>query len=231
MSIVSSAYECNGYCLVKNAIEIDKVSSIVDDLKIFENELNNFGIRDLMNKIPSIRDLAMSPVLLDLSKNILGELSKPVRAVFFDKNPDSNWNVAWHQDTSIAVKRKVDVQGFGPWSEKQGVVHVEPPENYLANMLTLRIHLDHANSETGVLRVLPGTHKMGRLKSNEILAIVEKSENNIVECEANPGDVLLMNPLLFHSSRKAVKPSHRRIIHIEYSAMTLPQSLEWYECG
>ena len=83
MSIVSSTYERNGYYLVKSVIEIDKVSSVVDDLKIFENELNNFGIRDLMNKIPSIRNLAMYPALIDISKDILGDLAKPVRAVFF----------------------------------------------------------------------------------------------------------------------------------------------------
>ncbi|MBT7442601.1 MAG: hypothetical protein HN790_01375 [Methylococcales bacterium] len=59
------------------------------------------------------------------------------------------------------------------------------------------------------------------------LQIVDNSE--IIDCNANPGDVLLMSPLLFHSSRKATEPSHRRIIHIEYSAMSLPVPMEWYE--
>jgi ectoine hydroxylase-related dioxygenase (phytanoyl-CoA dioxygenase family) len=97
---------------------------------------------------------------------------------------------------------------------------VEPPEVYLANTLTLRIHLDKANAETEVLRVVPGTHKDGRVRSGDILQIVENSE--VIECNAASGDVLLMNPLLFHSSRKATNPTHRRIIHIEYSAMELP---------
>ena len=50
-----------------------------------------------------------------------------------------------------------------------------------------------------------------------------------MECTANVGDVLLMAPLLFHFSRKATNEKHRRVIHLEYSAMSLPKPLEWYE--
>lgn len=227
MKAMRSEYNENGYFLVEHALDKHAVERLIDEMSAFENEVNNYGVRDLMNKAPCIRHLATSSPLISIAREILGEKAKPVRSVFFDKVPEANWNVAWHQDTSIALKAKHDVAGFGPWSEKQGVVHAEPPAEYLANTLTLRIHLDDANKETGVLRVVPGTHRNGRIRSQELLSIVEKSK--IVECNASPGDVLLMNPLLFHSSRKAVAPSHRRIIHIEYSAMELPAPLEWYE--
>lgn len=213
--------------MVKNVIHEHEVKSLIDRLSGFETQINHYGIRDLMNKFPSIRELAMSDSLLSIAKMILGGEAKPVRAVFFDKLPEANWNVAWHQDTSIVVKEKVETPGFNFWREKQGVMHVEPPEQYLSNILTLRVHLDPANTETGVLRVIPGTHKNGRVNSNRLLDIVEKSE--VKECIANSGDVLLMNPLLFHSSRKATKPKHRRVIHLEYSAMPLPEPLQWYE--
>jgi len=180
-----------------------------------------------MNKVPYIRELANSTHLLSVVCEILGDKAKPVRSVFFDKVPEANWNVAWHQDTSIAVKSRHAATGFGPWSIKQGVVHVEPPVEYLANTLTLRIHLDETNSESGVLRVVAGTHSKGRISSKQILDTVEHAE--IIECNAKPGDVLLMSPLLFHSSRKATAPSHRRIVHIEYTALALPTPLEWYE--
>ncbi|MCU7797283.1 MAG: phytanoyl-CoA dioxygenase family protein [Candidatus Thiodiazotropha sp. (ex Myrtea spinifera)] len=226
---MKSEYEKNGYHLVKGAIDEIEVNSLIQELSIFENETNNYGVRDLMNKVPAIRKLAISAPLLTIAKEVLGEAAKPVRSVFFDKVPTANWNVAWHQDTSIAVKEEADIPGFGPWSEKQGITHVEPPEDYLAQTLTLRIHLDNANTESGVLRVVPGTHRDGRITSRELIEIVEKSEAEILECSSNTGDVLLMCPLLFHSSRKATKPSHRRIIHIEYSAKTLPNPLVWYE--
>lgn len=220
-------YQKNGYFILENVINEDTVKSLINELRLFESEVNSYGVRDLMNKVPYIRQLAISAPFLPIAKEILGELAKPVRAVFLDKTPSANWNVAWHQDTSIAVKRKEDIPGFGPWTEKQGVVHVEPPEEYLAKILTLRIHLDSANTESGVLRIIPKTHENGRIASKKLLKIVENSE--VKECIANPGDILLMNPLLFHASRKASNPAHRRIIHIEYSAMTLPQPLEWYE--
>ncbi len=213
--------------MVKNAISEDEINVLKRALNVFEKEINHYGIRNLMNKLPCIRELALSTPLLPIAKEMLGDKAKPRRAVFFDKLPSVNWNVAWHQDTSIAVKAKVDIPGFRFWRERQGVMHVEPPEEYLSNIIALRVHLDPANTETGVLRVIPETHKDGRISSTNILDNVEKSE--VIECTANAGDVLLMNPLLFHSSRKATKPKHRRIIHFEYSAMSLPEPLKWYE--
>lgn len=220
-------YEEKGYFIVKNALNQEQINALIKPLSLFANEINHYGIRDLMNKVPAIRELAFSAPLLSIAQEISGGQTKPIRAVFFDKLPDANWNVAWHQDTSIAVTAKADIPGFRCWREKQGILYVEPPENYLSSIVTLRIHLDSANTDTGVLRVIPKSHRKGRVSSKNILEKVEKSA--VIECTANPGDVLLMNPLLFHSSRKATKPKHRRIIHLEYSALSLPEPLKWYE--
>lgn len=226
---MNQEYEQNGYFMATNIINAAEIKSLIDSFSIFDQEINHYGIRNLMHKVPYIRELALSTPLLSLAKNSLCEGAKSIRAVYFDKLPGANWNVAWHQDTSIAVNTRANIPGFNSWREKQGIMHVEPPEEYLANILTLRIHLDPANTETGVLRVIPGTHRVGRVKSSSILHRVEKSE--VIECTANPGDVLLMSPLLFHSSRKATQPKHRRIIHLEYSAMCLPEPLTWYEAA
>jgi hypothetical protein len=222
-------YRNDGYYLVKGAFSTEQVAILKEELTVFNGKINNYGVCSLISKVPYIKSMASSPPLINIAKNILGEKVRPVRSVYFDKVPCANWNVAWHQDTSIALKSKHEINGFGPWSEKQGVVHSEPPVEFLQNTLTLRIHLDKANTESGVLRVIPGTHKNGRVHAKDILKIVES--NKAIECDASEGDVLLMNPLLFHSSRKAVNPTHRRIIHIEYSAMVLPTPLEWYECA
>jgi hypothetical protein len=219
----------NGYHLIPRVFNSEQVSALREELSVFEGKINNYGVRDLMCKVPYIKHIASSPPLTDIARNILGENARAVRSVFFDKLAEANWNVAWHQDTSIALKSRYEIEGFGPWSKKQGIFHAEPPEEYLMNTLTLRIHLDKAKTESGVLRVVPGTHSNGRVRSNEILEIVQNSQ--VIECNAGEGDVLLMSPLLFHSSRKATNPTHRRIIHIEYSAMRLPAPLEWYECA
>jgi ectoine hydroxylase-related dioxygenase (phytanoyl-CoA dioxygenase family) len=220
-------FEKNGYFAKKQAISPEEVKTLINEMTIFENQEKNYGMRDLLNKCPYIRKLANSKSIRRLVEEMLGKEVFPVRAVFFDKVPNANWNVPWHQDTSIAIKKKEEVAGFKLWRIKEGIVHVEPPEHYLRNMLTLRIHLDPTTIDNGALRILPGTHLKGRLNAKDILSLVETMKP--LECESAAGDILLMCPLLLHSSRKAVNPSHRRIIHIEFSAMALPSPLEWYE--
>lgn len=220
-------YIQNGYYMARHVFKEHDVKQFINALHSIDIESSAYGIRDLMNKVPYIREIAQSLPLLNIAQEILGQSARPVRSVYFDKNPHANWNVAWHQDTLIAVKQKAQLIHFNTWSEKQGIVHVEPPALYLDQMLTLRIHLDVTNTHTGVLRVIPGTHRQGRVSSSDILKTVEQS--TVIECPAEPGDILLMNPLLFHSSRKATHPTHRRIIHLEYSVMDLPAPLEWFE--
>jgi len=79
--------------------------------------------------------------------SFLGPKCLPVRAVLFDKSAEQNWSLGWHQDRIIAVRQRVDLDGFGPWSVKSGMVHVEPPFDLQARMVTVRVHLD------GVLQV------------------------------------------------------------------------------
>lgn len=77
---------------------------------------------------------------------LFGAAARPVRAILFDKTADNNWAVPWHQDRTIAVRARHDVPGFGPWSLKAGVVHVEPPFEIIEGMITIRAHLDEAAS-------------------------------------------------------------------------------------
>ncbi len=96
-------------------------------------------------------------------------------------------------------------------------------------MLTLRIHLDDANESNGALIVVPGSHLMGRLASEQIARLVEHSRFRL--CEVQAGDVLAMRPLLVHASRSAPAPARRRVIHVEYAACALPPGLTWFEAA
>jgi hypothetical protein len=77
---------------------------------------------------------------------------------------------AWHQDRAIAVRDRVDVPGFGPWSVKAGLVHVEPPVDILERMLAVRLHLDDCGEDNGPLRVLPGSHAWAGLDASRCIA-------------------------------------------------------------
>lgn len=186
-----------------------------------------FGIRNLLNVVPRTRELANSAACRSLVEPVLGSGMRVVRGIYFDKHRDANWKVAWHQDMTIAVRERVEVDGYGPWSIKAGIHHVQPPVSLLENMLTLRVHLDQADESNGALRVLPGSHACGRLDATQIEDYKQQQEP--VTCVVGNGGALLMCPLLLHSSRPALNPEHRRVLHFEYSSVTLPGGLKWFE--
>jgi len=123
----------------------------------------------------------------------------------------------------------VEATGFGPWSVKDGMTHVQAPVEVLGKMLAVRIHLDDCDEGNGALRVLPGTHRLGRLGSERIQEL--RAEKSDVVCPARAGDVMLMRPLLLHASGKSQGNGHRRVLHIEYAGFELPEGLRWQVGG
>jgi ectoine hydroxylase-related dioxygenase (phytanoyl-CoA dioxygenase family) len=169
--------------------------------------------------------MAGSPEIRSLVETILGVAAVPVRALMFDKVPGANWNLGWHQDVVIPVAHRKETPGFSGWSVKRGVPHVRPPASVLERMLALRIHLDDCGPDNGPLRVIPGSHRFGLLDSSGIRRLIANCKP--VVCEAHRGSVLAMRPLLLHASSPAASPTHRRVIHLEFAADTLPGGLEW----
>ena len=188
-----------------------------------------YGIRHAFSFFPDLKPLLKPAGLVSLMQEILGSDARIVRSIFFDKTQAANWSVPIHQDTTIAVKEKHDSEGFRTWTVKAGTPHVQPPEQFLKNMVTLRLHLDDADAENGALRVLPGSHKNGRMKMADILKRREETEP--VLCPVPAGGVMVMRPLLLHESAAGPNPSRRRVLHLECSADTLPFPLEWYEAA
>jgi len=224
-------FEEQGYAWARNALDTAAIEALLAVTEVFSTQ-QAYGVRHVCDKLPQIRALLQSAPIRRIIEPLLGEQAFLVRSVFFDKNPQANWHLPWHQDTAIAVKQKVALPGFGVWSVKDGVDYVEPPEAILSSMVTLRIHLDDATPDNGVLRVMPGSQRWGRLPSAQILALLDTQA--VFECTAVPGDVLIMQPLLCHASRKArqsgsVLSLHRRVIHLEYANQALPDPLQWYE--
>jgi ectoine hydroxylase-related dioxygenase (phytanoyl-CoA dioxygenase family) len=223
----------HGFAIVENVVDTETISSLLNALATIrldgasQRAGKAFGIRNLLNVVPVARELAQSSACLDLVEPILGNSARVVRGVYFDKHQDANWKVAWHQDLSIAVRERIEVEGYGPWSIKAGIPHVQPPVEVLENMLTVRLHLDDADETNGALRVLPGTHKQGRLDARQIEYC--KQHDTAVTCSLKSGGALVMRPLLLHSSTTAATPRHRRVLHFEYAAVDLPCGLSWFE--
>jgi ectoine hydroxylase-related dioxygenase (phytanoyl-CoA dioxygenase family) len=172
---------------------------------------------------PRLPDL-LRPVT-QLARSLIGPDAQPVRAVLFDKTEQANWAVAWHQDRTIAVRERIEVEGFGPWSTKDGVLHVAPPVEVLEAMATLRIHLDPCGPDNAPLRAALGSHRLGMTPAKDAAATA--AEHPIIECLAEAGDVWVYVTTILHASDKARTPSRRRVLQVDYAAKELPGGLRW----
>lgn len=196
-----------------------------ETLRTVLGPVDGAGRRGLL-AVSAVAALARSAKLLDLVRMHLPAEPLAVRAIYFDKSPAANWRVAWHQDLTLAVRAAAELPGFGPWSAKDGIPHVQPPVELLEQMLTVRLHLDDADETNGALRVLPGLHRRGRLTAEQIQAL--RDEQPDVLCQAAAGDALLMRPLLLHASGRSTSEAHRRVLHLEYAGFSLPGILAWH---
>lgn len=185
---------------------------------------NKAGIR--IYGIPSLLPLLWPPGPVGkIAASVLGPDCHPVRAILFDKTVQTNWPLGWHQDRTIAVKSRIEVDGYGPWTTKQGMLHVEPPFDVLSQMVTLRVHLDPVPESNAPLQIAPGTHTLGRIPIHEIAAAVVSY--GAVACLAEVGDIWLYSTPILHASDTATDPRHRRVLQVDYSACELAGGLQW----
>jgi hypothetical protein len=218
----------DGFSLVRGFLAPDETDTLAASIRVAtEVTTGTHALRNLLDRVPAVRDLAGSNRFRGLAEAALGGPAFVIRGLYFDKTPAANWLVPWHQDLTIAVMERCEAEGFGPWSRKAGVTHVQPSEPWLSRRFAVRIHLDDCGLENGPLRVIPGTHRLGRLSGADIDRI--RAEQHEQALPARRGDALLMSPMLLHASSAAKSPSHRRVIHLEYAADPLPNGLAWFE--
>lgn len=181
-----------------------------------------FGERRFLQRTPGLLKALMNESLHKLLQDVAPGYFL-IKSIYFDKPAVSNWRVNWHQDLSIFVKAKNETYGFRNWTKKEDEYGVQPPTELLGNIITLRIHLDDTDATNGALKVIPHSHSIGVMRAQT----VSFSDNDAVVCEVKAGDVMLMKPLLFHSSSRSESDRRRRVLHLELCSMELPEGLEW----
>jgi hypothetical protein len=178
--------------------------------------------RNILDTYPAARDLWRKPSLITALVDALGPRFGLMRGLFFDKPPTQSWSLPWHQDRAIAVKdNRLPSTTFGKPTTKAGVPHVESPLWLSRQILLLRLHLDAMVEENGPLQVLPGSHREDASSAGV----------NPITLNAEPGDVLLMSPLLVHRSGEARQGTtrHRRVLHLEFTGVPeLPDGYAWH---
>ncbi|MNQ29173.1 Phytanoyl-CoA dioxygenase (PhyH) [compost metagenome] len=210
--------------------EIEKLISLIENLT--ENDTDNatfrksqdlFAIRQFHKEIPETLPYIFNQNLKDIIESTFGEGYFITKSIYFDKPEKSNWFVAYHQDLTISVDKKIEIENFENWTIKQNQFAVQPPTKILENNFTIRVHLDNATKENGALKVINNSHSKGIFRVENLQAEKETI------CEVDKGGIMIMKPLLFHASNKTTNNQRRRVIHIEFSNQILPDGLEWSE--
>lgn len=213
-----------GFALIPSVFSAKEISGVGDVLAGSRLHHTRAGIRHAMRD-PLVARFANSRPLLDLASEVLEGVAVPFRATLFDKSPNSNWLVVWHQDTALPLREQRQCPGWGPWSIKDGVCYAHAPASALERVVALRVHLDDSLAENGPLRVLPGSHSTGVLDDAEIHKLA--SASTPLDCRMEKGGILAMRPLVVHSSSKSRSEARRRVLHIEYArTLAIDENLE-----
>lgn len=223
---VAGAVETDGFAIIEGVLSRSTIDHLLATLKHIgdtgsvRKRGGIFALRNLLDVSPEVQEIALSEAIRALVEPVLGHHFFPVRGTLFDKIPGANWKVPWHQDVTIAVQERIECDGFGPWSTKADVLHVQPPAEVLKHMISVRLHLDPCGEDNGALRVVPGSHRHGRIPEEQIQAIRNTPE---VVCEVATGGALLMRPLLLHASSPSRIPGHRRVVHLRFRFLSPAQ--------
>lgn len=222
-SIINNVYTTN---------EVEKLISLIENVtkndfnvSTFRKSQDLFAIRQFHKEIPETLDLIFNQNLKEIIKSNFGTGYFITKSIYFDKPEKSNWFVAYHQDLTISVNKKIDVENFENWTVKQNQYAVQPPKEILENNFTIRIHIDKTTKDNGALKVINNSHSKGILRIENL--DFENEKETI--CEVEKGGIMIMKPLLFHASNKTTNNEKRRVIHIEFSKQELPAELQWSE--
>ncbi len=227
-----SELEINGFTTFDNIYSNDEVENILSTIsqidsskETFRKSNDLFAIRQFLKEIPTIVNLVFNNNLKSIIENMFGQDYFIVKSIYFDKPETSNWYVSYHQDLTISVDKKLLIDGYGPWTVKQNQFAVQPPLEILENIFTVRIHLDETDENNGALRVIPGSHLKQIYRPETIDWNLEKEQI----CNVQKGGMMIMKPLILHSSNRTTNHKKRRVIHIEFSNKDLSETLNWAE--
>lgn len=222
----------DGYIIINGMYsinEIDRIISVINNTDksspSFRKTDDLYAIRQLFKYVPDVVPLIFTDQLKVFLIQLFGNKNFVTKSIYFDKPEQSNWFVSYHQDLTISVDSKRDIQGYSNWTLKHNQYAVQPPLSVLENCFTVRIHLDDTTADNGALKVIPASHDKGIYRPETI--DWQKEEEAI--CEVLSGGIMMMRPLLLHSSGRTVNGKRRRVIHIEFCNQELPDAVQWAE--
>ncbi|MBB6370890.1 phytanoyl-CoA dioxygenase family protein [Chryseobacterium shigense] len=219
-TVINSVFTDNEVELITEAIQKADTSR-----ENFRKSDDLFAVRQFLKEVPEVKELIFNETVKTIIREIFGDKYFVVKSIYFDKPETSNWYVAYHQDLTVSVDKKIEIDGFGPWTTKKNQFAVQPPLPVLENIYTIRIHLDDTDENNGALKIVPESHAKGIYRPETIDWNIETEEI----CNVEKGGIMIMKPLILHGSNRTTDGRRRRVIHIEFSDLELPEELQWSE--
>ena len=201
-------YDQHGYAIVRNAIDADLASEMVDHIAWLskkhpdtrpESYHHNMLVDD-----PFVHRLVGDDRLLDIAEQYIGPNIALFAAHYIAKSPKTGRAVQWHQDGSY-------------WP-------LEPME-----VTTLWVAGTPSTIENGCMRVLPGTQNNKLLKRRDLIDLDTENyvlgvgihpdqidESDAVDLELEAGDISIHNPLIIHGSNANTSDAWRVGLTLRY---------------
>ena len=222
----------DGFAIIEKVFNDEEIKNLLDIISkadtsqpTFRKTNDLFAIRQFFKEMPEALNVVFNEKLNSIIQDYFGSNYFVVKAIYFDKPENSNWFVSYHQDLTISVDKKIELEGYGPWTIKQNQFAVQPPLDILNDNFTIRIHLDETNEQNGALKVIPKSHLKGIYRPETI----DWSQETETFCCVDKGGIMFMKPLLLHASNRTTNNNKRRVLHIEFSKQELPNNLNWAE--
>jgi len=159
--------------------------------------------------LTSARDLATHPRVLDIVETFIGPDILLYNATYIIKEPHTPAHVSWHQDLTY-------------W----GLSHDDQVTFWLA--------LSPATVESGCMRMVPGSHKVGRQDhevtedDNNVLfqgqTVQGVSEQKAVMCPLKPGEASFHHGWTLHASMPNISDDRRIGLNVQYLAPHIRQT-------
>ena len=137
---MASSLKQKGFEIIENVYSEKEVNEILQILRSKGLE-KKFGIREFLVDNPVIREKIFTKKLLEIIERISLTCDKSIKSIYFDKPPNANWVVNWHQDLTINLRNKKEVENFKNWRVTKERIVVQPNRQMLESIFTIRIHL------------------------------------------------------------------------------------------
>lgn len=218
---VAAAFDDAGWCRIASDLAPEVLSALSEAIPASDD---GAGSRRLLDR-PACAALVAPLRSRLVGLGLLAADAVAVQCTSFRKSAACNWKVPYHQDLSVPVIERIEHSALGGWSVKEDGVYVQPLLPLLDELLAVRLHLDPCDADAGALRVMPRSHRLGRLSPSAIAALDKRRQE--VVCDAEAGDLLLMRPLLLHASSRARRPNGRRVLHFLFAPPDPGCGLRW----